>query len=288
MQAHLTSEAVKALYWAGGVATTIAGSWIASKIRLYDDQRKAHLEELKEKVLIPIRDSLDRDFWLAAFDKTPALFVQSGVATHFDPKAKAAKDQASRGDVLGALYASGAFFKPTDPALLEDAKKRHFPKEIAAVEELAQGWVAHARKLHAWASRMAQEILDSSGLPAFPPRHNEPGIFPYVCHLRLAVFVYKRLFCLEAPAVQISQEYGTGQRWILAAEGTTAALGTREQVDSLVAHIDKLIESEKPRALELQSDVAKLRRQFEVLRPKLGYAIAARRLRRTCALVPFF
>src|SRR6266566_6513979 len=50
------------LGWAGGAASTVAGSWIASKIHVYHAHRDAHRDELKERVLIPLRDCLDNDY----------------------------------------------------------------------------------------------------------------------------------------------------------------------------------------------------------------------------------
>lgn len=46
------------LGWVGGVATTVGGSVVASRIRVYDDNRKAHRDELKAGVLEPLRDGV--------------------------------------------------------------------------------------------------------------------------------------------------------------------------------------------------------------------------------------
>ena len=46
------------LIYVGGVVTTIFGSWVSGKLRVYDDSRKAHLDDIKQKVLIPLRDGL--------------------------------------------------------------------------------------------------------------------------------------------------------------------------------------------------------------------------------------
>ncbi len=45
-----------------GVASTVVGSWISSKIHIYHENRRVHLEEIKQKVLIPISDFLTNDY----------------------------------------------------------------------------------------------------------------------------------------------------------------------------------------------------------------------------------
>jgi hypothetical protein len=174
-----------------------------------------------------------------------------------------------------------------DPALLEDAKRRHFAEQLAKVQLLLDDWTAHASRCHSWALRLSQEILTRSGLPAFPLRSNQPGYQPYVMHFRLAVFVYKRLFRLQAPALRAEEMY-PGPNWILNGEGCTAALGTKEQIEGLVAQIDKLLDSEQATALDIQDKLTELQREFQLLIPSLDYAIVVRRLRKKCDLVPFF
>ena len=49
---------IKALYYVGGVATTVVGSLLSSKIRIYHDARNAHRDELKQKVLEPLWKNL--------------------------------------------------------------------------------------------------------------------------------------------------------------------------------------------------------------------------------------
>jgi hypothetical protein len=50
------------LAYVGGVASTIVGSWVSSKIHVYQDNKKAHLEDIKQKVLVPLSDSLAREY----------------------------------------------------------------------------------------------------------------------------------------------------------------------------------------------------------------------------------
>ena len=46
------------LFYVGGVASTIVGSLVSSKIRVYHDNRKSHLDDIKERVLTPLHDGL--------------------------------------------------------------------------------------------------------------------------------------------------------------------------------------------------------------------------------------
>lgn len=110
------------------------------------------------------------------------------------------------------------------------------------------------------------------------------GPAPYVMHNRLAVFVYLRLSGFSAPALRISDD---GSHWTLN-QYATMACGTKEQISNLVAKLDELLESEKETAKVLRGRVASLQESFEKVMADLDYAIAARRLRKQCDLVPFF
>ncbi len=70
-------------------------------------------------------------------------------------------------------------------------------------------------------------------------------------------------------------------------EGCTAALESKEQMDGLVAQIEKLLESEQATARRLLNIAGELQKDFQELMPRLEYAIAARRLRHRCDLVTF-
>src|ERR1035441_7589211 len=68
---------IRLLVYVVGVATTIVGSWVSSKIHAYHDSRKAHLEDIKSSVLVPIRKELER-FEPFLFQRTPLFSVERG------------------------------------------------------------------------------------------------------------------------------------------------------------------------------------------------------------------
>ena len=102
------------LAFIGGAASTVVGSWISSKIHVYYEQRKAHLDDLKEKVLIPLRTSL-QGLRSKVFHLTPVVFVEMAAATHFDEKAKATEEPTEQGDVLVAAFPGAKVFGLLDP-----------------------------------------------------------------------------------------------------------------------------------------------------------------------------
>jgi hypothetical protein len=41
-----------------GVTSAVIGSWISSRIHVYEEHRRVHLEALRDKVLVPMRTGL--------------------------------------------------------------------------------------------------------------------------------------------------------------------------------------------------------------------------------------
>jgi hypothetical protein len=286
IQPENATRLVQLLVWIGGVATTVAGAWIASKIRIYHDARKAHHEDLKQKVLAPLREGLETHFRSLVFHLTPVVSVQTGAATEFLEKAKATEPAEERGDVLVAAFPGSVVFGPLDSALLHDATKRHFRKQIDRVDKFVTRWMAYSGECHAWVRGMAQEILAKSGLPAFPNKEvssSRPA--PYAMQYRLAVFVYERLFRLPAGALTVA---GYESYWTLSGQHATLAVGSKEQVDALLDLVNSRLTSEETTARVLRSKAGDLQKDFQELTPMLEYAIASRKLRKRCDLVTFF
>ena len=268
--------------WVGGIAATVVGSYITNRIRIYQDELKSHRDELKDRVLIPLHAGMDEHFRPLIFNQRPTVTVGMGMVTHFDVEAKAGEEQIEQGDVLFAPFPSGALYGPLDRVLLEDAKKNHFPAEMAELDGFVKKWAEYSAECYSWVLKIAQEILVRSGLAAFPPRNAGPGFQPHVTHFRLAVFVYKRLFQQSAPALRVEQ---MGTDWTIQGECCTAALRSKEQMVGLVAQIDKLRDAEKATAQMLLAKLGELQREFQKLMPKLEYSIAARRVHGGCDLV---
>ena len=279
---------IRLLAFIGGVTSTIVGSWLSSKIRVYHDNRKAHLDDLKQRVLTPLRDGLEQHFRPLVFHQEPLAYVETAAPTEFLENAKATESQIEQGDVLQGKFPGSLVFGPLDSALQQDAQKTHFLKQMVAVDKFVASYFAPAGECHAWVRRMSHAILMESGLPAFPNKTTSvSGPAPYVMHYRLAVFVYKRLFRFSAPAL-LTSLMNDGAYSTLNGEDATLACGSEEQVSHLVAQVNKLLESEKGTAEMLRRRLADLQKSFQELVSALDYAIAARRLRKRCDLVTFF
>lgn len=202
------------------------------------------------------------------FHLAPVVFVEMAATTHFDEKAKATEEPAEKGDVLVAAFPGAKVFGLLDPALLEDAKKNHYSAEMRLIDDFVGKWSAHAGDCHTWVLKIAQQILARTGLESFPPRRTVSEFRPYAMHLRLAVFVYKRLFRQPAPALLVEK---MNLHWKVDGDGYTAAVGSREKMENLTAQINELLESEEAAARALRDRAAELQRNFQELMPKLDY-----------------
>jgi len=79
------------IYWFGGAATAVVGSWISSKSRVYHDARGKHHQELKQRVLEPIRDLLEHTY-RALFDDPTLGANATPDEHHYDKTALATQD----------------------------------------------------------------------------------------------------------------------------------------------------------------------------------------------------
>jgi hypothetical protein len=79
--AYLIEWLVRLLVFIGGVASTVVGSWVSNKIRVCHDERKAHRDDLKKQVLVPLHEGLHRHFRPLVFNLKPVVFVAIGAPT---------------------------------------------------------------------------------------------------------------------------------------------------------------------------------------------------------------
>jgi len=272
------------LGWIGGAASTAGAALFASKVRVYEDQRKAHLEDIKERVLRPIRAGFEEHFSAVISGRQPSVFVHRG-ATEFLDKAKVTEAQKEEKELLAAAFPGVSVFGAVDSALLQDATRNHFRDLMGRVDGFVMQYSAYASECHSWTARMAEMILNCSCLSPFPPKGTGPGARSYVMHNRLAVFVFKRLSRMPAPALMIEE---TSSAWGLHGETATLAFGEKSQIESIADHLDTLLESEADHARELQITLGKLQQSHNALMADLDFVIAARRLHGRCDLVPFF
>ncbi len=99
---------------------------------------------------------------------------------------------------------------------------------------------------------------------------------------------YQRLCCNLERALARRQQNLDVNFWLLEGFDGTSAAGTKEEVDALLAYLDCVIAKEQGTADRLIKEARDLDQELSSLRKKLSHAVAARRLRHACDLVPFF
>ena len=217
-----------------GVASTVAGSWISSKIHVYHENRNAHLEEIKQKVLIPISEALEGDFARLVGHKASAVLLVWGTRSR---KEVASVTEYQTEDGLSLVPALPDISHITHSALYADAKKKHFPKLVNQAEQFIQAWRAHATECHTWVVRLSEEILKNSQMAAYPAEHHGNA---YVDHRKLGIFIYRRLFrCTQQSLIKRSPSHPPVD-WILEGFEGTSASGTEQQLEALVSVLNAL------------------------------------------------
>lgn len=285
MRWMLAPTAKSLLIYAGGVVTTIFGSWVSSKVRIYDDSRKAHLDDIKQKVLIPLRNGLLEHY-------RPLVSHRSHVVV--DEWVRQAKENVSvteypneDGPLLDKTVPD--ILASTDQALFIDAKQSHFRELVGKTDQFLTAWEAYAKECYAWVLRLSEEILAECKLPRYPVRAGSP----YVMHYRLGVFVYRRLFrstdfvlYKREPSNWVKGSVSSG--WGIDGFDGQSAQGTEQQIDALLSSLDVLMKRERDTAERLLEKARTLEKHLASVTSELSHAIAARRLHKRCDLVSFF
>jgi len=270
----------------GGAASTVVGSWISSKIRLYDDDRKSHHQELKDKVLLPLRDLLAEQQKLFGH-QVPVLTEKWGPSRMPILDARPDQDAFESGAFLHVNDPWPAAFSRLDRALAEDAKRVHYKKLMAEIAALSSSWKTHTAHCSMWVGKIGFEILDASNMNPYQPPYQPP----YVNHLRLAVWIYRRLFHIPTDALRQSNQ---GQYWSIEGAPTVpavsgiATLAKEEHNRLLMEAIEKITSANRERAVALRREAEAIANQADYLRSKLEYEMAKKKLRKHCDLVKFF
>lgn len=280
----LSTEALlRWLYAVGGlvtgVASTVIGSWVSSKIHVYHDSRNAHLEDIKQKILIPLSNVLSNEYGPLVTHKIHVIDEGWGVRNRRE-EAGVTEQQIDDGPLL--LTAVPEMRAGLDLALYTDARKRHFSQLLHESEQFADAWRAHANDCHGWVDHISQEILTRSGMQPYPVQQFGT---PYVAHYKLALFVYRRLFGCWPQS--LFKRVRNSPAWAIEGFAGTSAEGTEQQLTDLISILDNLVVEEKATAERLKSDALRLKRSLMRLCEEISYALASRRLRKRCDLVPF-
>jgi hypothetical protein len=272
---------VRLLVYIIGAASTVVGSLVASKIRVYHDNRTAHLTEIKERVLKPIYDGLTSQYHGLVEHRSPVVNDGWGVIERRDAIAGVTQSPIDDGPILKSETPD--VLASADITLYTDAKQRHFRKQIEHLERFLEAWHAHVEECRAWVSDMSNLILAESALPAHP----SPTVGRYIMNQRLGVFLYRRLFHNLDNVLLKSQNTPGVNAWKLEGFGALAG-GIEQEIDDILACLNRLITNEKDHADLLLKKAAALEQVFSSLCRELNYAMASRALHRRCDLVPFF
>jgi|GEM_PF-2316731 hypothetical protein len=274
-----------ALGWAGGAASTVGGSWLANKIRVYHDARRSHHDDLRANVVAPLRDVINER--LPLFNHREPVILETWSRLSIAKAVPAEEDAGRHAAILEAVNPWQATFDAVDRALFEDAKTKHHKELISEVQALADAWAAHALRCLTWTSQMAGTILSASGMNPYEP----PYTAPYVLHLRLGGFVYRRLFGLPT---EVLRKQSQGQFWSLEGAPTVpdvtgaASIAYEGQIDRLIKVVNDCMAANRERATQLQNEARGIYARSVELRAKLELAIASKKLRKRCSIVPFF
>lgn len=270
---------ITVLAYVGGVASTVAGSWVSSKIHVYHENRRVHLEEIKQRVLLPLSAVLSDYYAALVTHDSPAVVEQWGTRRRRE-NIRVTEDVIDDGPLL--LRVAPDMKAGVDSALHTDAMKNHFSKLLSGADRFSEAWNRYTNECHAWIVRLADEILAKSQMEQFPVKQYGT---PNVDHFKLALFVYQRLFGLfERPVVKNARN---PPHWELVGFEGTPAVGSEQQLDGLISVLDDLMVREKNFAERLQAEARLLEKSLSSLSAELAYAIASRRLRKRCDLVPF-
>jgi hypothetical protein len=280
IEARYAGWSVGLLMYLAGILSTIAGSWVASKIGMYHDNRRLHHDDLKQKVLIPLCDGLQSHYAPLVRHSSEVVSENWGPLVRSE-HAKVTESTVVQGPRVQAKDPGTLLESTMDAVLLEDARQNHYEELVAAWDVFKTSWTDYAKRFEDWVTAMSLQILDCSQLLAHPA--SSPG--PYAMACRLAVFVYMRLFGLPTDALR--KEMQTEGRWFLVGVGTLAS-GNEGQIDRLVGVLDNLVDSEQNKAETLRRESQGLQLKLDSLSQKLSLAIAERGLRGRCSMVTFF
>jgi hypothetical protein len=269
--------------WVGGVATTIAGSWIASKIHVYHAHRDAHRDEIRTLVLEPLLACL-RDKLLPLVRIANPLLEGGSTQTFYNENASSTEPDYAEGEALVIEVPWKKFRDTVDPVLYEDAKTRHFKDLIRRIEDFARAWEKYTDEVTDWVGEMSRRIAVTSVLPSLS--HGR-GVKFYAASRHIAVFIYKRIF--QIPVRPLFRGPDAGGEAILTDEnGVSVAYALPKQITDLVALTNTIIADQKHRGPAFLSKARDMSSQLDGIIPAVQLAIADKKLKKRCGLVRFF
>jgi hypothetical protein len=269
------------LAFIGGAVSTVLGSWVSSKIRVYHDNRKAHHNELREKILTHLLSTLEKEYKPLVGFAHPLLKAE-WKGTGVKEGVRSTEEQWKYGLVLEIENPWPAFKVVTDPALYQDAKVRHFRQLLTKVESFAASWEGLAENMRKWIQEMSQRIGRTSGLQ----QDNRLGNEPYADHDFLGMFAYMRIYHL--PVGVLRKSSAGSPLWSLTSGPITVAMASSpQQLDAVIQAVDDVIAEQQTKGEFFMKQARELNAKLGFLTGDVRLAIASKKLRKSCDLVSF-
>lgn len=263
-----------------GVIATAIGSYFASKIHVYHEARSAHRDEIKKQVLQPMLNALQQVYAPLSRRETAVAQLTFGIKT-VDHSVRAEEPATTHGNYL-VTRDPYSVAGQMNQALLLDSISSHHRRLMRSWIEFCKQWDEYRNELLDWIKSLEKQISEQTVLPVTPTIVNGP----YAMHLNLAVFIYERLFELGGKYLNTSNMGGA--RYSLFDGAANLATGTNGEIDALVRVVNDLIYSNRDFAKQLRQKSKDLELRINELVSQVSIAVAAKRLRRRCDLVPFF
>lgn len=226
-----------------GVATTVLGSWIASKFHIYHQARAEHYAELKDSILSPIRTALQEQFADPIFEtEWKAYEYRSDVRAEQNP-------------IISALAVRGpapiVASQFSDSALYQDATQHHYRDLIRSWEHFVERWNGHIRERKAWIDRIAEGIVRDSNLPRLEAGR---GVLP----LHLALFICNRLRKRPTGALAFEPNYPDRKTATLTDGNVGYASGKLTEMEQLRELVNRILVSEKEHSERFDAELSRL------------------------------
>jgi hypothetical protein len=173
VESHNVELLIRFLYYLGGIVSTVVGAWLTSKIRFYYDNRALHHQNLKAKLLTPIREALATEYTDLVRHSKEVVSPEWGQQSIRQTTTVIEPPGVHR-PLLKVADPRDSVAAGVDEVLLEDAKENHYSRLLYGWEKIVDCWTAHARRCKEWVLGMAVQILQRCGLQAFPSKDREP------------------------------------------------------------------------------------------------------------------
>jgi len=273
---------------------SILSAYLVTRFRGAQERKKQHLKEIKDKVLQPLKEGIER-YYLPALEKKkvnikidtkskPAKFV-----TEEDYK-KANKRLEFTFIILEPKEAPLAYgtVEPLGklPSFVPDlkfyscVKKKHFPSFIRQWEEFKQKFDTYNKRSLEIAEKIKEEIKEKTNLPSFQGSHG--GADPWISEYDVSLFILKKSLQKDySDLLTTKEETNISTLYV----GTKqVAQGGNLQIKKCVRVIKELIKSaqkeEQIKELVKQADV--LVPEVKRLRDKVEILLRQKRLPGKC------